>query len=333
MKTLSRMTRLEISLVIFMCALFVGAQLYISFHSLISPDTFWTVHTLYHQYSVSLPYRDFMPYKTVLGYYILSIPLLFVHDPFYVIAAVKSTIALCNGIFSLLAAVVLTRLFPKKAVFVALFLLLTATMFLRSAEDVRTDLFAYWFSFFATVCLLNKRYQWAGLILGLAFCFSQKAVWFLVACNVSWLVVWAIYDRSLGAWRQVGMFNLLFASMVSSYVGVWAIFSDIHTVFYSVFQEARLIYQIDLYPKQIFAELPKVLPPSVVYALAWLVSVLSFVVVSPNKEEEKRRLFIFIHTTTIFILLGIYGQFFGYAPTIIFLPLLLLYSAFFFLAN
>src|SRR5579862_6329854 len=81
------------------CLIFACLQIYLNYHTMITPDEFWFVHSVYHKYRLLVPYRDFAPYKSVFGYYLLLLPTFIINDPYYTLVWIKHFITVYNALF------------------------------------------------------------------------------------------------------------------------------------------------------------------------------------------------------------------------------------------
>lgn len=77
------------------CLFYLGCELLYNHFTMLSVDEFWFAHRIY-QYKDSLPYRDFAPYKTILGYYLLLPPMLYDHGILPTLLFTKDIFAVAN---------------------------------------------------------------------------------------------------------------------------------------------------------------------------------------------------------------------------------------------
>jgi len=294
------------------CLLYFIFELCYTQYAAIGPDEFWFAHHIY-QYQHSLPYRDFSPYKTVLGYYILLIPMLFSHALLTPLLYIKNTIAAMNAIGLFVACLWLRRYFSLSAIIMAFLLLVFSQLFLGYSTDIRVDLLAYWCCLFSALCLFDKRFIFAGILIALGFLISQKALWYIVASNTALLF-------SRHRLKDIIKFNTALIIVLSIYIAAWSIASSLHTVLNSVFHEAFLMYQLDAYSmyRRIYWTITITNNP-----LLFLLFPLTIIALS------KERLFIFIYAWTILALLILYKQVFPYYMIVIFPAFLFLYTEFF----
>ena len=117
--------------ILFVCLVYaVYEWLYIPYW-ILSADEFVTAKQIF-EYTNSLPYRDFPPYKATLGYYFLSIPLFFSHSVIAPLFYIKYQVALVNTLFIGLAAFWTSRLFDEKAVLLALLAVISNQFFITA---------------------------------------------------------------------------------------------------------------------------------------------------------------------------------------------------------
>src|SRR5260221_3606624 len=111
-------------ILISLCCLYLGFELFFNAYAMVSVDEFWFAHHIY-QYKNSLPYRDFAPYKTVLGYYLLLLPMLSKQGFLQTLIITKDAIACLNASILLCSAWWLKRFFAPSAILSSLTLLIS----------------------------------------------------------------------------------------------------------------------------------------------------------------------------------------------------------------
>ena len=121
-----------------------------------------------------IPYVDFKPYKTVLGYYLQLPPMLLSDDPWRQMMLVKQAMALATAGSIFLAARMLLRHFSSLSVFLATLMLVLMSTFLERSASLRVDMLTSLFGLFGLICLLDRRVLAAGVLAGLSFLVSQK---------------------------------------------------------------------------------------------------------------------------------------------------------------
>lgn len=303
-----------------LCAAYFLFELFFNSHTMITVDEFWFAHRAY-EYKSGLPYRDFSPYKTVLGYYFLLLPMLLVHGIFNTLIATKHLIALANAAIILFAADWLTKYFSKAAVLTSVFLLLSSQTFLTYSTNIRVDLFAYWFCLFAFLYLLDKRFIIAGILLALGFMTSQKTIWYIAATNAALLMNWLTVERTRDYFFSIIKCNLTLIYLIGLYLLGWSNIAGFHAVFANIFQDASAMYQLDwydsaraLYWKVIITHNP----------LLFLLAPFTLLTIG-----DKTRRFATIYALTILICLIPYKQVFPYYMQVTFPAFLVLYASFF----
>lgn len=200
-----------------------------------------------YEYTFHLPYRDFAPYKTVLGYYLLSLPLFFSHSLLAPLFYIKDEIALLNAIFIVCLSYSAKQLFDKKIVLFALLLILANQHFLIYASDLRVDMLTSWLCLFAALSVLQKRLYLGGFLLGIAFLISQKALWYGFAIDGALLITWLAFSSSIYSLRSFIAFNIAAALPVLIYIACWSVIASPTTVLYSLFYEAYIQANIQWY--------------------------------------------------------------------------------------
>ena len=200
-----------------------------------------------YDYTTHLPYHDFPPYKGVLGYYLLSLPLYFssgLLDPIFLI---KDEIVIINTICIVSASFWAARIFDKRAVIATIAILIANQLFLILASDLRVDMLSAWGALFASLSVLQHRFRLGGLLLGIAFLISQKVVWYFIALNGAMGLCWIFFSKPSYSWRSLVWFNLAFALSIMVYMIGWSLTSNFSTVFDSLFYEAYIQAGIDWY--------------------------------------------------------------------------------------
>src|SRR6185503_15229328 len=87
-----------------------------------------------------VPYRDYCPPKTVLGYYELAPLLLLIDDSWTAVTAVKLELVLLVAAALFIAGRILRRFADERAVLASLALLVVMSTFLERSMELRTDL-------------------------------------------------------------------------------------------------------------------------------------------------------------------------------------------------
>lgn len=309
------------------CLAYFIFQYFFNRYTMLSVDEFWFAHRTY-EYQFGLPYRDFAPYKTVLGYYILLLPMLFSQSIIDTLITMKQSLALLNTLIFFSGACFLTRFFSKKAILVSLFLLLTSEIVLSYSSQIRVDLLAYWFGFFSLLSLLNKRFILAGLLLGLGLATSQKMMWYLFASNIALTTCWLLIDRDKKTFFNIIKFNATIIMIICCYLLLWSLLSDSKTVFNSVFNEAIIMYQLDWYDHARKAFWSAILFYNPILFLLSPLALLSLFF-TDHDDDYAKRLLVTIFSMVILGCLIPYQQVFPYYMQVTFPVFFVLYSAFF----
>ncbi len=183
-----------------------------------------------------LPYRDYSPYKTVLGYYIQSLPLRLTDGLWAGILLIRVEMAVINALVLAFAAFRLKRHFRGSAVAFAFGLLVVMSTFVERSWVLRVDMLGSLFGLLSLVFLLERRAGVAGVIAGLGFLVSQKNVYFILAGGAAlgtwWL--WRLWRRreadpetSAGetpgrAFRDLALYSSAVLIMLLAYFGAWS---------------------------------------------------------------------------------------------------------------
>lgn len=165
----------------------------------------------------AVPYRDYMPYKTVLGYYVELAPLMLPGDPFSRVMYVKYMLVAINTIALFIGSYLLSRHFHKVAVCLAAAAFVVMTHHLERSAELRVDMLTAWFGMFSLLAVLDRRMVLAGVLLAASFLTSQKAIYFAGGTAAGLLVYWAFVERSRRALRDAIVCGGVAAAIVGTY--------------------------------------------------------------------------------------------------------------------
>jgi hypothetical protein len=186
----------------------------------------------------SVPYRDFAPYKTVLGYYIEVLPSFVARNVWGRVMAVKFELVLINALLLVLAAFFMQRFVERSAIVVALLLLVVCSTFLERSAELRVDMLTGWAGLLSFLCLLDRRFALAGILCGTSFLISQKGIFYCIAANAA-LVLYGIFiERSRSNLAALIGFDLAATATVGAYLAFWSALSSPRTVVSATFTSA-----------------------------------------------------------------------------------------------
>lgn len=316
-----------ISLTTLLCS-YLFFQFFYSHYATFSVDEFWFSHWT-HRYASGLPYRDFLPYKTVLGYYLLLLPLSLSSHYFMPLLITKNVIALANTFLFFIAAIKLKKFFPKQAIITSIALLISTEFILTYSSQIRVDFFAYWFCLFSALCLLEKRVVLAGILLALGFLISQKTLWYVASSNIALGITWFFLNRNRKTMYSIFIFNLSLFVIIGVYILFWSALSSVSTVLHSMFYEAYIMYQLEWYRPALYSFWQNTLILNPLPFLLWPIGCLSLMVTSEYDRAYPLRFFITLYASVIMICLIPYQQFFPYYRLTVLPAFLLLYTAVF----
>ncbi|HTM05940.1 MAG TPA: hypothetical protein VL201_01755, partial [Patescibacteria group bacterium] len=335
----------------FFCLAYFLFQLFNNQFACWNVDDFWFAHRIY-QFKANLPYRDFAPYKTVLGYYILLPSMIFGHDALSPLLYTKNLIAVLNTACFALTGYWLTKFFPKNAVLITLALMMSAVFVLNYSTNIRVDLLAYWLCLFSALFLLSHQFVRAGIMLACGFLISQKVLWYIAASDIALVVYWLLGlveqfarlqgcqlkhgsqlktcwgDNNVTFWGIV-VFNIIIALPIVIYVAIWSWFAGLDTVLHSVFYEAYVMFQLDSYESARKLFWWYTLQFNAFIFLIWPISFLTLFASPPNDTLHGKRIFIVTYATVIMFCLIPFKQIFPYYMLTTLPAFLLLYAAFF----
>lgn len=233
------------SLVLISFAYFLFEYFFIPYSSL-SADEFVFARHIY-EYTFHLPYRDFPPYKTVLGYYLLSVPMYFSQGIFATLINIKAEIVFLNLIFIGIVSRIARRLFNFKAVLLTWLLVLSNQLFLIYSADLRVDMLTGWLCLLSILYVMQNRVILGGIFISIAFLVSQKAIWYLIALDGAMFFCWLSMTTSSYTLYRIFIFNMAALLPLVIYILFWSFVSSPSTVFYNLFYEAYIQAKINLY--------------------------------------------------------------------------------------
>lgn len=313
-------------LILLACVLYFGFACFYNAYTMISVDEFWYAHRIY-QYRSGLPYRDFSPYKTVLGYYVLLLPMLLTHGYFQTLITLKNTVTLINTLAFASGSILLARRFHPTAALCALLLVLFSETVLSYGAQIRVDILGYWCAFFALLALLDKKPLLAALLMGAGFLITQKIIWYWFASDVGLGLTWLLFQRNTSRFFAIVYYNAVILAIIAVYIAVWSQISSFKIVWDSLFVEAGVMYHLAWYAKyrELFWHFILNLNPYLFLVAPFtLVSLLTL-----KDKEAENRVFIVSVAVTILLCLVPYQQVFPYYMQVTIPAFLLLYTSFF----
>jgi hypothetical protein len=326
---LEKLTKNRFGLIVsLLCLTYFFFELFYNQYAQWSVDDFWFSHVIY-QFKDHLPYRDFSPYKTVLGYYFLLPLMSFGHDALTKLLYTKNSIAFLNALLFFFSAYQLKRFFSLNAVLTALVLLITTDIVLSYSTNIRVDLLAYWLCLYSVLLLLDNQFVKSGLVLGISFLISQKVIWYMAASDIALGTYWLSVACNRRIFWGAIQFNFAIWLPITAYIFFWAMFSDLHTVLHNVFYEAYVMSQLDCYDSTRFLFWSYTLQHNPYIFLMWPLSLMTLFVISKQDHLLEKRIFIITYTTVVLFFLMIYKQVFPYYMLTTLPAFLLLYASFF----
>ncbi|MDR3491891.1 MAG: hypothetical protein P4M12_07625 [Gammaproteobacteria bacterium] len=311
---------LKISVV---CLIYITIQLCYIPYATLAMDDFWLAYHTLH-YKIGLPYRDFAPYKTVLGYYIFLIPMTLFHGLLSPLLYTKVWIALINTAFLAGISIWLKKFYSQKAILISLAFIIFTPLFLRYSADIRVDLLAYWLCLISLILLLDEAYLLAGISIAVGFLICQKAAWYIIATNLGLLGCWLSSERTWKMTRNIYTFNISMLLTVSIYIIFWSYFSNLKTVLDSVFYEAYLITSADFYIDTRIYFWNLIINNNPGFTLLWPFALFGILIL-----PVKHNIFIFIYSSVIIFFVTSCKQPFLYYPLAAIPALFILYITFF----
>lgn len=193
------------------------------------------------------PYRDYAPYKTVLGYYASLPPLLLTDDPWVGVMLSKAWLASINTVVILFSTLSLATIFSPAAALLGQALLIAVSTFLERSSELRVDMLTAWAGLASFVLLLHRRWLAAGVVAGLSFLVSQKGVYYVAAANAAIAIYWLLESRTRQTIRDGIVFNAGVAAALVVYIAFWSALSTPSAVINATFFSHGAIAFSDLY--------------------------------------------------------------------------------------
>lgn len=194
-----------------------------------------------------IPYVDFQPYKTVLGYYLQLPPLLLASNVWSGLLKTKVMLACINAVGMAAAAVAAARRFRPGAVALALPLWAVMSNWLERSSELRVDTLTSFVGLFSLFLLLARRWTGAGVVAALSFLVSQKGVYFLAASLVALCLMWVRTPR-VATLRPLLRFGAGYATPIAAYLLGFSTMASWDRTASTTFLRHRAIALTVLYP-------------------------------------------------------------------------------------
>lgn len=229
-----------------LCGLYLGTQcLYVATLPLVM-DEFQGAHAV-RRLATGLPYRDFIPYKTVLGYYLQLLPLQLTRDTWAQLIAVKLSMAAWTAAGVFFTARLLARQYRRSAICLGTILLFCMSTFLERSAELRVDMLTSLAGLVSLALLLDRRFAAAGALAGASFLLSQKGIYFIFAGALACGAHWLRGRRRRPEFVDCVRFISAAAAPIAAYVMVWGALSSFTLVMDVVFFAHSDIALDDLY--------------------------------------------------------------------------------------
>src|SRR5258707_7836737 len=221
------------AIIIGLTLFFLGLETYYALPRPLSHDEFTGVWSVVEVAS-GVPYRDFEPYKPVLGYYVQLLLLQLATDTWSGYLAIRLGMTYLAVATLFLGALWLRRMFRADAVCLAYALLVVMTSLVEWAIEVRLDMLTALVGFVSLLCLLNRRVAAAGALAGLSFLISQKGTMYALAGGVALLACFVI-QRDRHRFRDVLVYAVCVLLPIGLYVACWSLIASFSQVFCPTF--------------------------------------------------------------------------------------------------
>ncbi len=314
--------------VLFLCVLYSLFEFFVIPKEALTADEFVFARHIY-EYTYHIPYRDFSPYKSVLGYYLLSIPMFFSHTLLEPIFSIKKEIILINAICIVLTGYWAEKIFNRRAVALSLLAITFNQIFIIYASDLRVDMLTSWLCLFAILAVLDQKIQWSGLLISVAFLISQKAIWYWVAINGGLLCCELFCVSTVSYWRLSIKFNAFVLLPMGIYIAVWSWITHPDVIWHNLFYDAYVQAGIHYYSVIYLFCWQAVLRHGPILFLLWPLTGIIFFIRDSHPDDNARRVFSFSCGSLALLLFISYQQAFPYNFVFTLPALFILYANFF----
>lgn len=217
-------SRFRLLLILVATLYFALQALYISHDPLVMDEFDGAAEA--HQLTHAVPYRDYSPYKTVLGYYVQLPAVVLAPDVWSSLMLAKTEMALVNAVMLVLTGLLLARHLRKDAILLALIPGALMSTFLERSSDLRVDMLTAWVGLISLLLLIDRRYAMAGAFCGLSFLVSQKGALYFVAANAA-IAVWFAIQKQLSSFlRPATRFNASWLAVLVVYIAFWSLLAS-----------------------------------------------------------------------------------------------------------
>jgi hypothetical protein len=241
-KFLSFLERRSGSVLVSLTLLFLAIECFYAIHRPLSIDEFNGAGSV-AQVGDGVAYRDFQPYKPVLGYYLQLGLMRLAPDTWSGFLAIRLGMAFLSGAVLFLGAVWLRRLFRPEAVCLAYALLVVMTSLVEWGIEIRLDMLTALFGFASLLLLLNRRIALAGVVVGLGFLISQKGAMHALAGGIG-LLGCLIVQRDRRWWRDLLVYGTCVVLPIGLYVLYWGLIASFPQVCSCVFAQQTQIHSL-----------------------------------------------------------------------------------------
>ena len=194
-----------------------------------------------------VPYRDFVPYKTVGGSALL-LPLLFLPLSTWTnLILVKFEIAFITAAFLLAAAWLLRDRFDRRAIVASLAMLLAMSTFLERSAELRADGLTALAGLLSLVLLITDRPASSGALAALSFCISQKGVFYLSAGGAAYAIALLVASDRRATARALIRYVAACTAVIGAYVGLWSAIASFRSVMGATFLDAAKVALLNEY--------------------------------------------------------------------------------------
>jgi len=193
----------------------------------------------------AVPYRDFPPYKNLLGFYLQSVPLAVGRwlglGPWNDLILLKASMAIAVALTIFWIADRLRAFFDERSILQATALLVVMSTFLERSGVIRVEMLASLLGLGGALFLLRGRAMASGLLVGLAFLVTQKAIYFVLAVGAAFAFECLARRGREGSGRALLTFALSVLAPVVLYFGAFTLVAGVDRVWQAMFVDSSQV--------------------------------------------------------------------------------------------
>lgn len=232
-----------------LCAFFAAVECYYAAHTNLHFDEFQYAW-LSDRFLSEVPFRDFAPGKTVLGYYVLALAKKLSDDPWGQLIAIRLVLVGVNVAMLAIIATGLRRIFSGASVLAAVLLLVFMSTFLERCHDIRLDVMSTWMTTGGLALLLHRRAILGGIVATLGVLISQKAVYGGFAGGAALVLAFVMMpDQRRAMFRMIVAYGFTCIAIGGLYLGIASALGGAGNALHATVTGHTTIAFANLYPE------------------------------------------------------------------------------------